>query len=184
VLLNQDILDEATSLLNLNAIEAEATARCVNNQPVFDVGWNIADVDLLGSDNPLGLEDLVEGVVLPLLAPSGLLAPVVQVTTPVEDPSFIRIGPNSASVLAARVTVLNLLGGVETLDVGFAEVAMPSNCAVEQPRPTGPGPIAPRGPALAATGDDMGSWPLLAFGMLGSAVILRRTMLRSARRMS
>ncbi|MDP9070793.1 MAG: hypothetical protein M3N68_05835, partial [Actinomycetota bacterium] len=129
VLENQDVLDEATSLLNLNAIEAEATARCVDNRPVFDVGWNIADVDLFGTDNPIGLEDLVEGVLLPLVAPTGVLAPVVQVTTPAEDPSFIRIGPNSASVLAARITILNLLGGVETIDVGFAEVSMPSNCA-------------------------------------------------------
>lgn len=184
VLANQDILDEATSLLNLNAIEAEATARCENNQPVFDVGWNIADVDLLGEDNPIGLEDLIEGVVLPILAPTGLAAPLVQVVTPEQDASMIRIGPDSASVLAARITVLGLLGGVETLDVGFAEVSMPRNCAVEQPRPTGPGPIADTKPRLAATGGEMGTLPLLAFGVLGGAVILRRTMLRSYRRAS
>jgi hypothetical protein len=182
ILENQDVLEEALSLVNLNAIEAEAVARCVNNQPQFDVGWNFADVDAFGQDDFAGLESLIEGLVLPLLVPEGLLAPVVQVTTPTQDPSFIRIGPNSASVLAARISVLNLVGGVLTIDAGFAEVSMPNNCAVAAPPP--PPTIRTGPPALAATGGEMGVWPVMAFGTLGFAVVLRRWMVRSARQTS
>jgi len=162
-------------LLNVGSVQAEATAKCVNNQPVFDTGYNIVDLRLAGSGpNAIPLNDAV-GTLLSVLNVPGVIS-VVQGETGVLPGGGVFIN-------ALRVTVPLL--GAEII-VGHAEARMPANCGIAAPAPpTGPGPIAPiaqvAAPAgnLAATGGDFSVTPLVAMAMLGGALGVRRLVVRS-----
>ena len=173
-------LDQLT-LVEADAIEAEAVAKCVDNQPQFDYGYNLLNLEL--GDTPVtAIEDVIDGII-ELPGPLSDLG-VIDFDTPRTNPNMVTRTPTGIAVTALRVALLPALGEDPLVEVviGHAEARMPTPCGIEQPRPpTGPGPAAP---ALAATGDDMGTWPLMAFGVLGGAVILRRTMVLRSRRAS
>ncbi len=183
-----EIINDA--LVGATAIDAEAVAKCVNGRAQFDYGYDLVGVGLAG--HKLNIVDQIVSAVVNLLGgrtggttpvpiPEGTpIASILRVETPElprPEATVVRT-EDGISVTALRV-ISDLLG--LRIDISHAEVRMPVNCGIAPPRPTGPGPVAPTR-ALAATGDDMGTWPLVAFGVLGTAVILRRTMLRSSRR--
>ncbi|MDQ4070135.1 MAG: hypothetical protein M3203_11790 [Actinomycetota bacterium] len=159
-------------LLNVGSVQAEAVAKCVNNQPVFDTGYNIVDLNLAGAAIPLN--DLV-ATVLNLLNIPGVIT-VVQGETGVLPDGGVFIN-------ALRVSV-PLLGA--DIIVGHAEARMPANCGIAPPAPpTGPGDIAPIGSVsapqgnLAATGGDFSMTPFVAMAMLGVALGVARLVVRS-----
>lgn len=161
---------DAPGLLTAGLIEAEAVATCVNNAPVFDVGFNIVDLELAEID--LGaIVDPLLGSLLGALNLPGILE-VIQ-----GEQGFLPDG-SGVFINALRIRVL---GNVQDIVIGHAEARMPANCAVEPPAepPTGPGDVAPTG-TLAATG----SSPLLlpvALGLLATAGGLRYLNRRSRR---
>lgn len=163
------------SLVGAEVIQAEAAAKCVDNKAQFDTGYEIIGLGVAGEEIPL-VADLTKALT-DLLAPGGVLAPVVTVEKGVVSrPSQDTI---AIDALVITVPLLN-----ERIVVSHAEATMPTPCGIEPPKPTGPGPIAQDTPRLAATGGEMGTLPLVAFGVLGGAVILRRIMVRSYRRAS
>ena len=159
-------------LLSAGSVQAEAVAKCVNNQPVFDTGFNIVDLRVAGSQIPLN--DLVSSL-LTLLNLPGIIT-VVQGETGVLPDGGVFIN-------ALHVTVPLLQADII---VGHAEARMPANCGIAPPAPpTGPGPIAPVADVaaplgnLAATGGDFSMTPLVAMAMLGGALGVRRLVVRS-----
>jgi len=153
------------ALLSITAVEAEATATCVNNRPVFDAGFR-----LVGTNPDLGLDAIVQQVAAVLNIPG-----VLELDTPATDPSLIVATPESITITALRIRIL---GTLEEINISQASAAMPANCAVEQPQvPTGPGPVAP---TLAATGNSDLILPV-AVGLLFTAYALRRLNRRSRR---
>ena len=159
-------------LLNAGSVQAEAVAKCVNNQPVFDTGFNIVDLNVAGAEIPLN--DLV-ATLLSLLNVPGVIS-VVQGETGVLPDGGVFIN-------ALHVTV-PLLGA--DIVVGHAEARMPANCGIAPPAPpTGPGPVAPVASvaaphgSLAATGGDFSMTPFVAAAMLGGALGVRRLVVRS-----
>ena len=160
-------------LLSAGSVQAEAVAKCVNNQPVFDTGFNIVDLRVAGAEIPLN--DLVATLLTALNLP-GVIT-VVQGETGVLPDGGVFIN-------ALHVTVPLLQADII---VGHAEARMPANCGIAPPAPpTGPGPIAPVSPDLAAplgnlaaTGGDFSMTPLVAMAMLGGALGVRRLLVRS-----
>ena len=161
-------------LVNVGSVQAEAVAKCVNNRPVFDTGYNIVDLNIAGS-TALPLNTLV-GTVLTTLNLPGLVEIELGETGVLPD------GGVFINALRIRVPLL----GVDIV-VGHAEVGMPANCGIAPPAPpTGPGPIAPVNPQvaaplgnLAATGGDFSMTPLVAMALLGGALSIRRLVVRS-----
>ncbi len=150
-------------LLTATAIEAEAVARCVNNVPVFDAGFNILGLELAELDLGETLGPLLQQLLQTLNIPG-----VLEIDTPDTDPGLVAVGPESITITALRIRVL---GTLEEINISQASAAMPANCAVEQPGPpTGPGPIAP---TLAATGTSDLMLPA-ALGLLATGFGLRR----------
>ena len=166
-------------LLSAGSVQAEAVAKCVNNQAVFDTGFNIVDLRLAGAE--LALNDLVATLLAALNLP-GVITVAQGETGPLPD------GGVFINALRVRVPLLQA-----DIIVGHAEARMPANCGIAPPAPpTGPGPIAPvasvSAPAasvaaplgnLAATGGDFSVTPLLAMAMLGGALGVRRLVVRS-----
>lgn len=158
-------------LLGAEAITAEAVAKCVNNVPVFETGFEIVELGgLVGAP----LDDVTEGllqVVLDLIGPDAVLSDIISIT-----PGRVTAIPNGIAIdgLVVSVPLLD-----QEIVISHAEAAMPANCAVEPPAqpPTGPGPIAP---TLAATGGSDLILPV-AFGMLLTGFGLRRLNRRSRR---
>jgi hypothetical protein len=164
-------------LVTADAVVAEAVATCVDNQPVFETGFEVIGLGgLLGVLDPV-VEQLLN-TLLGLLGPDAALSAIISIeagrVTPLADGVAI-------DGLVVRVPLLN-----QEIVVSHAEAHMPGNCAVappEPPPPTGPGPIAPPGdvapraaapaPQLAVTGGDFPYLPL-AMAMLGAAFVLRR----------
>lgn len=154
-------------LLSAGSVQAEAVAKCVNGQPVFDTGFNIVDLRLAGGDIPLN--ELVS-TLLGVLNVPGVIS-VVQGETG-------RLPDGGVFINALRVSVPLLQADII---VGHAEAAMPANCGIAPPpppTPTGPGPVAPVG-SLAATGGDFSVTPLVAMALLGAAFSMRRLVVRS-----
>lgn len=160
-------------LLSAGSVQAEAVAKCVNNQPVFDTGFNIVDLRVAGAEIPLN--DLVASLLRALNLP-GVIT-VVQGETGVLPDGGVFIN-------ALHVTVPLLQADII---VGHAEARMPADCGIAPPAPpTGPGPVAPVSPQvaaplgnLAATGGDFSMTPLVAMAMLGGALGVRRLVVRS-----
>lgn len=161
------LLSQIGGLATADAVTAEAVAKCVNNQPVYETGFQVVGLGGLVGDaiDPL-VQPLVD-LLLPLLGPDAVLSAVVSVqagrVTPLADGVAI-------DGLVVRVPLLN-----QEIVVSHAEAHMPANCGIAPPptiQPTGPGPIAQVG-TLAATGSDT---PFVALGalLLGSAFVLRR----------
>ena len=162
----------ASSLVSAGVIQAEAVAKCVGGRPQFDTGYNVADLELAGTQIPL-VGDLVTQIV-DALGPGSPLAGLVTVTKGEQLTFADGVGVN-----ALRVQLLGVAGGPPLVDVviGHAEVHMPADCAVAPPT-TVPVPVAPPG-TLPSTGGDFSLTPLLAMAMLGGALGVRRLMVRS-----
>lgn len=169
-----ELSSAAGGLLGADAVSAEAVAKCVNNQPVFETGYQVAGLGGLVGDvlDPL-VQQLLD-TLLGLLGPGSALSAVISIDAG-------RVTPLSDGVaidgLVIRVPLLN-----EEIIVSHAEAHMPANCAVAGPpttvQPTGPGDIAPVGQVaprgtLASTGSDVPYLPLAA-GMVGAAFALHR----------
>lgn len=162
----------ANSLVSAGVIQGEAVAKCVGGRPQFDTGYNITDLELAGTQIPL-VGDLVTQIVDALGAGSPL-AGLVNVTKGEQLTFADGVGVN-----ALRVQLLGVAGGPPLIEVviGHAEVHMPADCAVAPPT-TVAAPVAPRG-TLPSTGGDFSVTPLLAMGMLGGALGVRRILVRT-----
>ena len=163
-------LDQAADLLSAEVIQAEATATCVNGQPVFST-----DSEIVGDLDPLGLElgpalNDILGALLEALNIEGVLEIV-------QDESGVLPDGSGVFINALRINIL----GLEELVIGHAEARMPADCRVPPAAP--PTTIAgPRGPGgLAATGNDL---PVLPMGlaMVTLGVLLNRVVRRTTRR--
>jgi hypothetical protein len=174
-----ELTNAAGGLLGADAITAEAVAKCVNNTPVFETGFEI--VELGGLAGGL-LNDTVQqtlDTVLDLLeggggdggGQTGLLSSIISVQR-----GRVTQIPNGVAIdgLVVSIPLLN-----EEIIISHAEAAMPANCAVEPPaeQPTGPGDIAP---TLAATGSSA-LMLQAALGLLAAGVGLRRLNRRARR---
>lgn len=155
-----------TALLTATAVEAEATATCVDGRPVFSTDSRVIGLELLEIDLGSVLDPVLRGVIDTLNLP-GILEIVEGETGVLPDGSGVFIN-------ALRVTVL---GGAQELIIGHAEARMPADCRVP---PVAPPPTAPHG-ALAATGNDLPVLPL-GLAMVTLGVILNRVVRRTARR--
>lgn len=152
-------------LVSAGSVQAEAVAKCVNNQPVFDTGFNIVDLKIAGTDIPLN------ALLAPVLAALNL--PGV-VTVTLGETGNLPGGGVFINALRVRVPLLQA-----DVIVGHAEAAMPADCGIAPPAPpTGPGPVAPLG-NLAATGGDFSVTPLVALVLLGAGLAARRVIIRS-----
>jgi hypothetical protein len=164
-------------LVSAGAVQAEAVAKCVNNQPVFDTGYNIVDLRVAGAEIPLN--DVVATLLQTLSLPGLVEPPIIGETGTLPD------GGVFVNALRIRVPLL----GADII-VGHAEAGMPANCGIAPPAPpappTGPGPIAPVADlgTLAATGGDFSMTPLIAMAMLGGALGIRRLTVRSRKSIS
>ncbi|HEX3393988.1 MAG TPA: hypothetical protein VHS52_05625 [Acidimicrobiales bacterium] len=164
------------SLLSADAVSSEAVAKCVDGQPVFDTGYQIA-----------GLGGLVGGVLDPvvqallntllgLIGPGAALSSVISIA-----PGVVTQLPDGVAIdgLQVSVPLLN-----ETIVVSHSEAHMAANCTVAAP----PASVAPTPPAatsgpgaatgsLATTGSDLPFLPLglglVVAGVIGSAIVVR-----------
>jgi hypothetical protein len=160
-------------LVSAGSVQAEAVAKCVNNQPVFDTGYNIVDLKVAGTDIPL----------------NSLLAPILDA---LDLPGVVTVTLGETGTLPGGGVFINALRiSVPLLQadiiVGHAEASMPANCGIAPPAPpappTGPGDIAPVANlgTLAATGGDFSMTPFVAMAMLGGALGIRRLTVRAQR---
>ncbi|MCA1705486.1 MAG: hypothetical protein LC808_20405 [Actinobacteria bacterium] len=160
-------------LVSAGSVQAEAVAKCVNNQPVFDTGYNVVDLKVAGTDIPLN------SLLAPLLAALNL--PGV-VTVTLGEKGDLPGGGVFINALHISVPLLQA-----DIIVGHAEAGMPANCGIAPPAPpappTGPGDIAPIADLgnLAATGGDFSVTPLVAMALLGAALGIRRLTVRAQR---
>lgn len=162
-----ELVEEA--LIDLKTVEAEAVAKCVNNRPVFETGYNIvgdSPDDVLGiSLDPV--EDLVGGLLDTLIGGSGdpnaanpndgLLSSLVSIDKGVREPI-----PGGVRITALRIRVL---GTTEVINVAQAEARMTEPCGVAAPAP--PSPAA----RLAQTGGG-GMSAVLGGSLLAGAVLM------------
>ncbi len=155
-------LQALPGLLTADAVTSEAVARCVDGQPVFDVGYQVAGLGGLvgGILDPVvqGLLDLLLG----LIGPDAVLSDI------------ISIAPGVVTPLADGVAIEGLVISVplldETIVISHSEVHMAADCTVITAPPTsGPTTGGPTSGRLASTGSDT---PFLAIGMGLTAVAL------------
>jgi hypothetical protein len=169
------LMQSLGSLVSADAVTAEAVAKCVNNVPSFDVGFQVAGLGgLVGGI----LDPLVQGPILDLLfslvGPGAALSSIVSVT------------PGAVTTLADGVAIDGLRVDVNILNihlvVSHAEAHMAANCSVAPPvtQPTGPGAVAPTGGRLASTGSETPFLPL-GLGLVGAAVLSGSLVRRSRR---
>jgi|GEM_PF-4826889 len=164
-------------LLTADAVTSEAVAKCVDGQPQFETGFQVA-----------GLGGLVGGVLNPIVQTLlntllGLIGPNAVLS------SVISIAPGVVTQLADGVAIDGLQVNVpllnETIVVSHSEAHMAADCTVPATPPTtaaptvppaGPGPAVSTGP-LARTGSDVPFLPLgfglVAAGMLGAGMVVR-----------
>jgi hypothetical protein len=167
------LMQRLGGLVTADAVTAEAVARCVNNQPSFDVGFQVA-----------GLGGLVGGIVNSALQPAldvviGLVGPGAPLS------SVVSVTPGVTTLLADGVAIDGLRVDIGLLNVhlaiSHAEAHMPPGCGVAVAKPpTGPGGVAPAG-RLASTGSDVPFLPL-GLGLVGAAVLTGGVARRSRRR--
>ena len=160
-------------LLGADAISAEAVAKCVNNQPVFDAGFQVAGLGgLLGAPlNPVAQSLL--NILLGLIGPGASLSSIITIAPGVVTPLADGIAIDG---LRVSVPLLN-----ENIVISHAEAHMPPGCRVPPPaphHPVGPpggGSGAGGGTGLAATGSNVPYLPmgivLVTTGLLGTGVV-------------
>lgn len=146
-------------------IEAEAVARCVNNQPVFDTGYNLLNLRVLESIDLATLVEPLLDTVLDLLGTEG----------PVGSLNLVNVNRGVKTTLADNgqgageaITALEVkvLGDTEVIRIAHAEARMPRDCGVTTPPPS-PTP----GARLAQTGGG-GMSSLLGGSLLAGAVLM------------
>ncbi|PZR82895.1 MAG: hypothetical protein DLM65_02990 [Candidatus Aeolococcus gillhamiae] len=164
-------LSALPGLLTADAVTAEAVAKCVNNQPVFETGYQIAGLGGLVGGVLSGPVQTLLNTLLGLIGPGAVLSSVISITpgavTPLSDGVAI-------DGLQVRLPLLN-----ETIVVSHAEAHMPPGCrVVAAAAPVAP--VAPVAARLATTGSDV---PFLPLGMAMVAVaVLGGTVVRRSRR--
>lgn len=147
-----DLIRDA--LVDVDLIEAEAVAKCVNNVPTFDTGFNVLDDDVVGIElDPV--EDVVANLLRTLVGPGAPLSAVVEARIGVEEPI-----PNGIRMTALRLSVL---GTTEVINIAQAEAKMSAPCGVAAPAPS---PAA----RLAQTGGG-GVSSVLGASLLAGAVL-------------
>jgi hypothetical protein len=167
------LLQQAQGLLTADAVTAEAVARCVNNQPVFETGYQIAGLGgIVGgalNETVQGLLNTVLGLVSGDPAAPAPLSAIISIT-----PGVVTPLPDGIAIDGLRISV-PLLN--ETIVISHAEAHMPPGCGVA-PATT----VAPARPAarLAATGNDTPLLPIGA-GLMGAGVIGYAVVRRSRR---
>lgn len=147
------------SAVSADAIEAEAVAKCVNNQPVFATGYNRLGLNVLGI-NVAGLVNPILDPILALLGQGAALSAVAKVEEGVEEPIMEGGQQVGVTITGLRISVL---GTAEVIRVAHAEVRMPRNCA--------PPVIASPGPRLAQTGGG-GLSSLIGASLVMGAVLM------------
>jgi hypothetical protein len=168
------LLQQLGGLLTADAVTSEAVAKCVNNVPSFDVGFQIAGLGgLVGGI----LDPVVQGVLdllIPLIGPGGALSSIISIT------------PGAVTTLSDGVAIDGLRVDIGILNVhlviSHSEAHMAANCSVAPPAttPTGPGGVAPSGGRLASTGSET---PFLPLGLgLVAAAVLSGSLVRRSRR--
>jgi len=141
------------SLLSVEAVTSEAVAKCVDGQPVFDTGFQVAGLGgLLGVLDPV-VQALLD-TLLGLLGPGASLSSIIEIS-----PGEVVSLPDGIGI-AGLVIRLPLLE--EEIVVSYSEVHMAANCTVITAPPTTPARPAGPGGRLASTG---GETPFLAIGM-------------------
>ena len=163
------LLQEAQGLLTADAVTAEAVAKCVNNQPVFETGYQIAG---LGGIVGGVLNDTVQSLldtVLGLIGPDAALSSIIEIS-----PGVVTQTATGVAIDGLRISV-PLLN--ETIVISHAEAAMPPGCGVAAAAPP---PAADRGGRLAATGTDTPLLPIGA-GLMGAAAVTYGVVRRSRR---
>lgn len=187
-----------TSLVKARVIEAEAVARCVAGRGVLATGYNLLGLTVGGADLGTPLTQTLQPV-LELVGPDGALAGIVQIA----QNEVTRTG-DSIAINALHIRVLpaagqgGLLPGLPDLGlpvgapvptaaldiiVSHAEARMPTPCGVAAAaRPAGPANLG-AGPvdALPRTGANQMLAVPVAFGLLTTALVLRRVNRRARR---
>jgi hypothetical protein len=171
-----NLLNATGGLLGADAISAEAVAKCVNNQPVFDAGFQVAGLGgLLGAPlNPVAQSLL--NILLGLIGPGASLSSIITIAPGVVTPLADGIAIDG---LRVSVPLLN-----ENIVISHAEAHMPPGCRVPPATPPahhggpgGPGGGGVGGTGLAATGSDVPYLPmgivLVTLGLLGTGVVRR-----------
>ena len=148
------------SAVSADAVEAEAVAKCVNNQPVFDTGFNRLGLTALGI-NVSGLVNPILDPILALLGPGAALSAVAKVEEGVVDPIMEGGQQVGVSIDALRISVL---GTAEVITVAHAEARMPRECSP-------PVAAASPGPKLAQTGGG-GLSSLIGASLVMGAVLM------------
>lgn len=143
------------ALVDLQTIEAEAVAKCVNNRPVFDTGFNVV------GDQP---DDILNLSADPL---GDLVATLADLLSAVPNVLAIELGvreniPNGVRITALRI---RLLDRTQVINVAQAEARMTEPCGVAAPPP--PSPAA----RLAVTGGG-GVSAILGGSLLAGAVLM------------
>jgi len=151
------------SLLTAEAVTSEAVAKCVDGQPVFDVGYEVA-----------GLGGVVGGLLDPTLI-EPLLLLIETLLGPGSGLSAVAsIAPGVVTPLADGVAIEGLVLSVpllnETIVISHSEVHMAADCSViTAPPDAGPTTGGATSGRLASTGSDT---PFLAVGMGLTALAL------------
>lgn len=145
-----------------DAIESEAVAKCVNNQPVFDTGYSRVRATALGIDVGQIVNPVLDPV-LNLFKTGGALATVATIDEGVVDP----INENGQQVgIAIDGLRISVLGTTEVIRVAHSEARMPRDCGV-----AAASPAASPAARLAQTGGG-GLSSILGGSLLGAAVLM------------
>ncbi|MGI9022452.1 MAG: hypothetical protein ACR2HV_04325 [Acidimicrobiales bacterium] len=166
-----DLLGQLTGalggLLTASAISSEAVAKCVDGQPVFDAGFQVAGLGgLIGGVLSPALQ-IVLDLLFALIGPGAALSSIVSIA-----PGVVTLFPDGIAIDGAVISV-PLLDQVIT--VAHSEVHMAADCTVVAPPTTAP----PRGPGgrLASTGSETPFLPigvgLVALALVGAGVVRR-----------
>jgi len=142
-----------------NLIESEAVAKCVNNQPVFDTGYNRLGLDVLSVKVGDVLNPVLDPIIA-LLGSAGVLKAVATVDEGVVEPITENGQQVGVSIDALRIT---LLGTTEVIKVAHSEARMPRDCA--------PPVVASPAPKLAQTGGG-GLSSLIGASLVMGAVLM------------
>ncbi len=172
-----NLLAEITSLtgglLGADAITAEAVAKCVNNAPVFETGFEIVGLGGLVGEPLDPIVETLLTTLLGLIGEDAVLSDIISL-----QPGRVTQVENGVAIDGLVVSIPLLQ---EEIVISHAEAAMPADCAVAPPEqpPTGPGDVAPTG-TLAATGGSALMLPV-AIGLLLTGLGVRHLNRRSRR---
>jgi len=142
-------------LLTASAISSEAVAKCVDGQPVFDAGYNVAGLGGVVGGVLDPLVQVVLDLLLTLIGPDAALSAVISI-----NPGVVTEFPDGIAIDGLQVSIPLL---DQTIVIAHSEVHMAADCTVVAPAPSttaarGAGP----GGRLASTGNET---PFLAVGI-------------------